>query len=406
MTCICSRDLCSACWACREVCPKGCIDIEYDELAVPYPLIDNSRCIDCGLCKKICPNNSEVTFRFPKKVYAAWSKDADIRSTSASGGIATELYQLFLKDGGVAAGVVLNGECDAKYVVLDRHSDLSSVRNSKYTYSDSDGIYTKLRAYLDAGIDVLFIGLPCQVAALLKFLRKTYSNLTTVDIICHGVAPAEYLKQHVRHIESEQNKSASRCLFRDPRYKTHQFIFSLYDKDGRCFYHKRVASNDLYQLGYHKALIYRENCYRCKYARNERCSDLTIGDFSGLGRLEQCDFNNINVSCLMANTLKGEQVVELLSSTVELYSRPVREALDYERQLNAPSSRHPNREGFKSLFKQTGNFVASAGETLKQEIRNSDLPPDFLKVAFRSFIGSILPERVKRFIKKIRGNGK
>ena len=153
------------------------------------------------------------------------------------------------------------------------------------------------------------------------------------------MAPAEYLKQHIKSVELKKEKKAAKCTFRDPHYKTHQFIFSLYDEDSKCFYHKRVESNDLYQIGYHRALIYRENCYHCRYAAGVRCSDLTIGDFSGLGRVEKCDFNSIDVSCVLVNTEKGVKVIESLSSSVTLVERPLAEALDFERQLNLGLSR-------------------------------------------------------------------
>ena len=50
---------------------------------------------------------------------------------------------------------------------------------------------------------VLFIGLPCQVAALKQYidLYKLNRNLLTlVDIVCHGVTPQDYLKTHIENI--------------------------------------------------------------------------------------------------------------------------------------------------------------------------------------------------------------
>ena len=402
---ICSRLSCSACWACRDICPKDCINIEYDGLAVPYPVIDASKCVDCGLCVKVCPNNTSVVFNPPKKVFAAWSNDPEVRRTSASGGVATELYKLYFQQGGVATGVVLNEQNEAKYVLLDDMSQLSPVKNSKYTYSDTNGIFRNVKMHLDKDVKVLFVGLPCHVAALLNYLRKPYDHLTTVDIICHGVAPAEYLKQHVRSVEQKKGKQAAECLFRDPHYKTHQFVFSLYDNDNNCFYHKRVDSNDLYQIGYHKALIYRESCYNCKYATKTRCSDLTIGDFSGLGRIEKCDFNSIDVSCILVNTEKGERLIDSLSSTVNVVERPVDEAFNFERQLNAPSLRHPNRAVFESWFSETHDFTLAAAESLKSDIRNSDLPPHFISTTMKSCLRAILPRKVINLIKRIGRNG-
>lgn len=92
---ICDFDKCTACNACRVACPKQCITMQNDKLLVPHPFIDKDKCIDCGLCKKVCPVNNPLNLKKSIKVYAAWSNDDTIRSNSASGGIATEIYKYF-----------------------------------------------------------------------------------------------------------------------------------------------------------------------------------------------------------------------------------------------------------------------------------------------------------------------
>ena len=132
-------------------------------------------------------------------------------------------------------------------------------------------------------------------------------------------------------------------------------------------------SRDNYQLGYHRALIYRENCYHCSYARKERISDLTIADFSGLGRYEPFSFDKLNVSCILQNTDKG---AELLSNiykvkAVSLHERPMQEAFDIEAQLKAPSLKHPCRAVFENVYRSTRSFKTACDKALKEEKRKS-----------------------------------
>jgi len=395
---ICPKVKCTGCWVCREACPKSCIGIKKDSLDIEYPYIDDAQCIGCGICKKVCPNNSDSIFHYPRKVYAAWSKDLNVRKSSASGGVATELYRYYLSQGAVATGVILDAQYIARYILLDNISDISKVRNSKYTYSDTDGIYGKIKESLDKNVEVLFIGLPCHVAALLNYLKKPYDNLLTVDIICHGVPPSDYLRQHIANIENSYNKNTAECTFRDPNYGTHNYVFALYDESQKCFYHKRVLSNDVYQLGYHKALIYRENCYQCRFARAERVSDLTIGDFSGLGMVEECEINSVNVSCVMVNTFRGECLVSALES-VEILERPIEEALNYERQLKEPSQKHIHRNKFENLYKETKDFTYAAAEALQGEMIHGNLPPNVVRLLVKSIIRALLPARLRKFIK-------
>ena len=93
------HDWCTGCMACLSACPKHAISVSENEYGEEFPIIDESLCIRCGKCQKVCHLNNNF---FPEKraeeVYAAWSTDADTRRKSASGGIAAELYQFALKN--------------------------------------------------------------------------------------------------------------------------------------------------------------------------------------------------------------------------------------------------------------------------------------------------------------------
>ncbi len=40
--------------ACMNVCPKDAIRMEEDEYGFLYPQIDETKCVQCGACKKVC----------------------------------------------------------------------------------------------------------------------------------------------------------------------------------------------------------------------------------------------------------------------------------------------------------------------------------------------------------------
>ena len=358
---------CTGCAACRDICPKNCISMHADALDAMYPMIDESVCVGCGLCEKICPAKAELTFKAPDRVLVGWSNDRHVRLRSASGGVAYELYRTWIRNSGVAVGVTFDMEAGCRYVLIESEEDIKATQNSKYTFSDTAGIYKTVREKLRADVPVLFIGLPCQVAGLHAFLDKEYDNLTMVDIICHGVPPQEYLRQHISDIETRKHRKAEYVSFRDPEFSTHTYMFTLRDSACQDFYRKPVLAWDNYQLGYHKALIYRENCYSCRYARKERVGDLTIGDFSGLGRCAPFTYEKLSTSCILQNTEKGARLLAEASTLIAMLERPAAEAFEYEKQLKAPSVRHPKRKVFECEYVRTRSYGKAAAASLRGE---------------------------------------
>lgn len=385
---ICNHDKCTGCAACKDVCPKQCIIMQPDDLDALHPVVDESICINCGLCEKTCPNNRELSYKLPHKVLAAWSNDNEVRRTSASGGIACELYHYWIKNGGVATGVVFDRDEGCHFILLENESDIKAVQNSKYTFSDTAGIYKVVKQKLQAGISVLFIGVPCQVAGLYGFLKKEYDNLTTVDIICHGMPPATYLEQHIKSIEDKKKEYTHQLFFRDPKYYTYTYTFTLKNIKGKEFYNKKVLTRDNYQLGYHRALIYRENCYSCNYARKERISDLTIGDFSGLGRFAPFEYDKHNVSCILENTDKGSALLKKLNGALSMFERPACEAFEVEKQLKSPSVKHSRRSIFEKVYRKTRNYELASNIALKEEKKKAVKTAIILKI--KVFLYNIL----------------
>lgn len=72
---ICPLIDCTGCQACRQICPKSAIQLLENEKGHIYPSIDQSLCIDCGLCLKHCPSLNSIEKREPQRVIAGWIND-------------------------------------------------------------------------------------------------------------------------------------------------------------------------------------------------------------------------------------------------------------------------------------------------------------------------------------------
>ena len=74
MDTVCKRDKCNGCMACKAVCSKKAIEIK-DEIRAFNSYINEERCIQCGLCKKVCPQNHLPELKPPVEWWQGWTAD-------------------------------------------------------------------------------------------------------------------------------------------------------------------------------------------------------------------------------------------------------------------------------------------------------------------------------------------
>ncbi|WP_125152417.1 coenzyme F420 hydrogenase/dehydrogenase beta subunit N-terminal domain-containing protein [Clostridium rectalis] len=182
-------DKCTGCFGCYNVCDFNAIEMKLDKLGFYYPKIYKSKCTNCNKCYNVCPIiicNKENRDINKLKVYGAHSLDENIRKISSSGGISTELGRYILRDNGVVFGVAWNKDFLVHHIEIREEKDIFKIIGSKYIQSNVLDTYEKIyKITNEEKKKVLFIGLPCQVAALKNIVNN--NNLITVDLICHGV---------------------------------------------------------------------------------------------------------------------------------------------------------------------------------------------------------------------------
>lgn len=364
------KKICTACGVCAFICPTNSIYFKKDECDNIFPVINFTTCVSCGKCKMYChEEQAYIQKNEPKYAYVAWNNESTKRQRAASGGIATAIYDYCLEKKYKTFGVSFSIDKGAYYKEIKTKKNLIEIQNSKYCYSRLADIFYKVKEYIDAGEKVIIPALPCQAAALIALCGGRRENLTIIDIVCHGVCSYEYLRQHIEKIEKVKRSKVNRVYFRDPTEGTNNFVLSLYEGIN-SIYKAEVLTDDVYQLGYHKALIYRENCYHCKYAQRKRVGDLTISDFTGIGRLKDYSGPKQSISCVLVSSEKGKELLDDLvnAKLITCQARPLEEALVFEKQLNHPSIPHKNRKAFLDNYKKNKDFEISANLALKKEI--------------------------------------
>lgn len=393
--------LCTGCGACENICPKSCIKRKKEDAG--FQMEKSDGCIDCGLCSKVCPVLNPPELSYPQKAYAAWATDKVTRRTSASGGVAATLYRYALKKGYEFVGAYLDSSFECHLALGSTEEDVRKFQNSKYTFSFPDAIYKEVVQSVKAGKSVLFAGLPCQVAAMKKYfqtLHLSYEKLILVDIICHGTPNPDYLKNHIAAVA--KGEKVEKCFFRDANFDTSKFVYTLYKHaSNKPIYKKYVDEDDLYQIGYHGALIYRDSCYVCQFAQTNRCGDLTIGDFH-VWDVESCDIDIENVSTILVNTEKGMKLLEsvLSDNNLTAIERPLEEPIQGEKQLRHPSIAGPERKQFLEEYRKSQDYESAASVAFRGIVRRRKLKIDKIIIWLKRAIKIFVPRKLWLMLKK------
>ena len=328
MKTVCKQNLCSGCMACIDKCRCEAITIK-DDIFSLNAVIHEERCIHCGLCETVCPNVTNVEKKKPIEWYEGWAEHS-IRENASSGGAASALIRSFMEHGGYVAACVFH---DGKFGfrLTNDLPETSQFAGSKYVKSNPAGIYEQINSKLKAGNRVLFIGLPCQVAALKNFV-KTQDLLYTVDLICHGSPSPKILEAFLR----EKGMDITRVESIQFRQKA-SFGLRVGDRTLGL-----ADVMDWYTYAFLTALDYTENCYSCTYADLGRVADITLGDSWG-STLDESEQKK-GVSLILCQTEKGRELLH----NAELTLQPVdlEKAIAANAQLKSPSKMPKNRKKF------------------------------------------------------------
>lgn len=359
MTTVCQLNKCTGCMACIDVCPKGAIAIK-DGMSAYNAEIDEAKCINCNLCHNICQNNNTIDLAKPIKWYQGWAEDEEVRAEGSSGGAASALMLAFVENSGYVCSCTFK---DGQFVfdVTNNKDDISKFKGSKYVKSNPQGAYKKVKGLLKQGEKVLFIGLPCQVAAVKLFVGdKLQDNLYTADLICHGTPSPQLLQMFLKQYDYELKD------LKDIKFRVN-------DRFQVCEGDKGIPTTgiiDSYTISFINGLCYTENCYVCNYAQFNRISDITLGDSWGSDL--PVEEQKKGISLMLCQTQKGINLIEHCG--MHLLDVDIKNAVSHNKQLNAPMPKPSAREQFLTAI-QSGKkynkiiFKLYPKQTLKQLVK-------------------------------------
>lgn len=299
------KENCCGCSACYSVCPQKAISMADDEHGFCYPNIDETKCVDCGLCRKACQfSNAKQNSEDIQRFFAIKHKDRSIVRNSQSGGAFTLFSDWILEQNGVVYGARLNTpELIVSHERAESIKERDTLKASKYVQSNMNDIFASVAKDLKTGRFVFFTGTPCQCDGLLSFIdlkRIDKEKLYTADLICHGVPSQKMFKSFVAWNEKKYKSKVSNFLFREKyKYPWGKHIEKISFENGRTVY------TDWYANIFYNDCSLRDSCFNCSYATPVRNTDITFADFWGIGKCRPEMNDRFGCSSLIVHNLKG-----------------------------------------------------------------------------------------------------
>lgn len=326
---------CCGCRACYNICPTKAINMLPDEKGFLYPAIDKTKCIECGLCVKVCDFRKFKSTELTPDCYAVKHTDEKEIATSRSGAFFIALAQYVLNKNGVVFGCVIE---NSRYVFIKYAADKEGVdafKGSKYVQSDTRDTFKECSDFLKEGKTVLFSGLGCQVHGLISYLelkKVETANLITCDMVCHGAPSPKIWEQYIDYRDGLSDFKVVDVNFRNKElfgWRAHRESFLLSNAT--------TTTTTDWTNAFYAHVMFRESCYNCKYTTPNRKTDFTIADYWGIEKnVPQFD-DNKGVSLVLVRTQKAKDIFDSLNNIMAVKT-------DLQNSLQ-PQLQHPQYKG-------------------------------------------------------------
>ena len=393
-----AKQSCTGCGLCAQLCPKKCIAMQQDEEGFFAPAVNTEMCISCGICLGACPvaDASESLFYKDTPTYfCANASDKELLKKSSSGGVFGLLAEQVLASGGKVCGCVYDEAMHPVHILTNDKCDVERMFGSKYVQSNAAVCFPEIKESLLAGTEVLFTGTACQVAALRNFLKKDYEGLCTAEILCHGVPSPGFFATFVARLEKKLKGKVLDVQFRNKEKggwgSEHRTCVVYRDKKGNV--RKYRPTLPAYFSAFFYGLSLRESCYQCKFARNERIADLTLGDFWGSWNKYQRRFIE-GISVVAVNTERGKALTQKIKERLDWFDElTAAEAMRSNDNFYHPVKRPPERSDFYRDL-QTGKY--------RGYWKKAYFTKTYRRKTLASVYGAFVPAKIRYALHKIK----
>lgn len=281
------NNLCCGCGVCKGICPKGCISWQ-KKGGLFVPGIDEKQCVNCGLCASVCPGLGHIYE--PKETAAetvtgpvlecfnAWSKDAELRHVSASGGVVSTIIRELLLSGAYDGAFCLDTYDYREQVKTRLYTaeevtecwNQSNAPKSRYLPVSHENAVSYMKEHRDARL--IFVGTSCAVRGLQSAIRKL--NLKREQYLFIGLFCDKVFNYNVLSYFADTYASGATLEalhFKNKESGGWPGDMKFFPENGEPFY------VPLAERAKAKAYFMPERCLYCVDKLNV-CADISLGD--------------------------------------------------------------------------------------------------------------------------------
>jgi coenzyme F420-reducing hydrogenase beta subunit len=385
---------------CGAVCPTQAISIKLNKDGFYRPVVDDEKCVNCGLCVKSCykfDDEIKVT-RNPDSysLYAAWAKDSQIVANTTSGGVADLLARQLIREGYKCIGVKYDTNTNCALGEIAATEDETLVfRGSKYIQSLSVDAFKALVKNVKTEKFAVF-GLPCQIYAISRFLsnRGLRDQHVLIDLYCHGCPSLNVWKKYISDIEKKhEDWKVGSVNFRSKLRGWGNYCLDINlskNNDSKQIISSKI--NDPFFELFFSDYVLNDSCYACKIRSTFEYVDIRLGDFWGKKYLN----NKTGVSGVTLCSSNAQGLFDAIKDNLDTSPQPLSSLLSFQSYGKEYSCNSSLRE---KMLSQLADDSVSLKTTLKTY--KSALPfPRRLKLEAKNII-KLMPQGVITAAKKL-----
>lgn len=364
---------CTSCSMCSAVCPVEAISIHLNNDGFYRPVV-NDKCIDCGLCTKVC-------YKFDNKInmtdennlehynlFGASVKDKALLKQTTSGGVADVLAKTLISNGYSCIGVVYDTETNtAKSCVVNNIAGTDQFRGSKYIQSYTEEAFKHLVKDLKRNDNSKYaiFGLPCQIYAINRYLtmRGLRDRCLLIDLFCHGCPSLNAWKKYVGNIlQTTGGSKIDSAIFRSKIRGWGSGFYVVVVVEGVTTpVIGKIGADPFFELFFSNSVL-NSSCSDCMLRSTLEYTDIRLGDFWGKTYID----NRTGVSAVSLVSPKGKELWYKIKGELNFEQRRFSEFLPFQSWHHTYSINDKARRETLKVLSNDNSSIQDAIETLRQ----------------------------------------